>query len=450
VRSVVGVGLLLLCPVLAGCSLFRDKRNDTAKRDGATGRPFTGTPTATGPSRTERDDAAGAPSVYSGVLAGYVRDRFNKELSNCFIQVVDLSDTGGKAQLDVAADSKGQFVIPRLVPGHTYKLTARVKDGDRLLAGISQATPPNPKIAIFVSEDLVGPDTPPLPGPPVIPGRTTEPKDKETKPTPAAGLGAPIKPALDVSGPTDPGTRIQPPVVVPAGPVDKTNIVEGPGGFKRKDPPVDVPGPKAPDNIPPPPPSIPGARTEERSPLGTTPRPGAESSRTDAVPATPTPVPSCVLIGKKVENFALLDLEGNPWEYRKDKKGRLVLLQFWSSTSPECLAGLKDLHDLNAKYEPFGLQVVSIAFEEGPWLEQVQHVRSARGRYGLFKFVGLLGGGGQGPCPVREQFAVEKLPELVLLGEDGQILWRSRGTPDADRLWELHKMITQRLRISEQ
>ena len=161
-----------------------------------------------------------------------------------------------------------------------------------------------------------------------------------------------------------------------------------------------------------------------------------------------TPVPSCVLVGKKLENFALFDHHGKPWEFRKDRKGRLVLLYFWSSSVPECLAGLKDLRDLQAKYDSFGLQVVSIAYEKGTWDEQVANVTNVRMRNGLNKCKTLLGGGGQGSCPVRDQFTVDRLPELVLIGEDGEILWRVV-TPDADRLAALRIEIRRRLGVNE-
>src|SRR5260370_22664768 len=134
VRTVVGVGWLLLCPVLIGCTSTRDKRNDTARRDGTSGpRPFTGARAPAVPERAERD-AAAAQVSYSGVLAGYVRDNFNRPMGNGFILVVDLNDPSGKTKLDVAIDPRGEFVIPRLTPGHNYKLIARVKDGTRFMA----------------------------------------------------------------------------------------------------------------------------------------------------------------------------------------------------------------------------------------------------------------------------------------------------------------------------
>ncbi len=372
-------------------------------------------------------------------------------MSNAFIQVTDLSDPTGKTTLDMAADNQGQFTIPRLTPGHTYKLIARVKDGTRLLAGATQAIPPNPRINIRVSEEFVDKDTPPIPAPIGVPTRPPEPveREKETKPSPAAGLGTP-RPTTDDPAPVSPGTPTVPPVVVPRNPTDRTNVAEEErGGFRRgrlDAPPVSVPGvPETGDKIPPPP-VIPAPREEEK------PQPKPEGNPkpvSDAVPNTPTPVPSCLFVAKRLENFALFDLEGKPWEFRKDHKGRLVLLHFWSSTSPECLAGLKDLRDVQVKYDAFGLQVVSIAYEQGSWEEQVRNVRSARNRYSLFKFVTLLGGSTEGGCPVRNKCNVDQLPTLILLGEDGSIVWRNNGSPNADRLADLRLVIRKSLRISE-
>ncbi len=455
-RIFVGVGLLLLCPVLAGCSLFRDKRGDTARVDGASGpRPFTGSPASPLPDRTDREGPTAAQVAYSGVLAGTILDGFNRPMTGAFVQVVDLTDPDSKVKLDVAVlPPRGEFVITRLVPGHNYKLIARVMDGTRLLAGSAQATAPKPNIAIYVSEEFVGPDTPPLPGPITMPGRKPEPEEKEKDKTPPAGLGAPIKEKSDPAAPIDPATRLAPPVVVPGGPGDKTNVAQSEeGGFRRVKPDaprVDVPGPKPSEVIPPPPPppriTMPPAVEEKPPPP---PKPETDpKTNTDAVLGTATPTPSCVLVGKKLENFALFDLNGKPWEFKKDHKGKLVLLHFWSSTSPECLAGLKDLRDLQAKFDSFGLEVVSIAYEQGPWVEQVRNVNSARGRYTLFKFVSLLGGGGPGSCPVRDQFVISQLPELVLIGEDGQIVWRGTA-PDADRLAGLRIEIKNRLHVSE-
>jgi hypothetical protein len=145
-------------------------------------------------------------------------------------------------------------------------------------------------------------------------------------------------------------------------------------------------------------------------------------------------------------NFSLNGLDGKPWEFRKDRKGKLVLLHFWSSAGG--LEQLAQLRDWQAKYETFGLQVVGISYETGPFAQQTQAVLSARGRYTL-NYVTLLGGGGEGPCPVRTQFGADRLPELVLVGADGTIIARIQGPADADRLAEMRREIVRGLGINE-
>ena len=41
--------------------------------------------------------------------------------------------------------------------------------------------------------------------------------------------------------------------------------------------------------------------------------------------AAAAPVPSCVLVGTQLVNFALRDVEGNPWEWKRHRRGKLVL-----------------------------------------------------------------------------------------------------------------------------
>src|SRR5205085_2781060 len=109
------------------------------------------------------------------------------------------------------------------------------------------------------------------------------------------------------------------------------------------------------------------------------------------------------------------------WDYRRDHKGRLTLIDFWFSSCGPCLQAIPHLVELQRNYGPYGLEVVGIAYERGNPAEQVQKVRSIRGRYTI-NYTTLLGGGGPGPCPVRTQFEVNAFPTLILVDESGQIL----------------------------
>src|SRR5262249_48775934 len=144
------------------------------------------------------------------------------------------------------------------------------------------------------------------------------------------------------------------------------------------------------------------------------PAPSQPISQRPFTPAPPPPplpaqVPSCVLIGKRLENFALNDVDGKPWEYRKDRRGRLVLLDFWGTWCMHCRPAIKHLVQLQNKYGSYGLQVVGIAYEEGSAQEQGTQVKGVAGRMGI-NYTMLLGTGRTVKCPVREQFNVYAYP----------------------------------------
>jgi len=154
-------------------------------------------------------------------------------------------------------------------------------------------------------------------------------------------------------------------------------------------------------------------------------------------------VPSCLVVGRKVENFALYGLDGQPWELRRHRRGRLVLIDFWYSTCGPCLGAIGHLRELQKTYGSYGLEIVGIAYEKGTAEEQVRKVRTVRARYGV-NYTTLLGGGGTGPCPVKAQFRIAAFPTLVLTDETGQIIWRGEGL-DETQLYQLKVEIHRRL-----
>jgi thiol-disulfide isomerase/thioredoxin len=152
------------------------------------------------------------------------------------------------------------------------------------------------------------------------------------------------------------------------------------------------------------------------------------------------------LVGRRLVNLALYDQNGNVWEYRKERQGqrrigRLVLIDFWHSTCGPCREAMPYLVDLHRQYGPFGLEVVGIAYESGTIDQQVMNVRSVRGRYGV-RYPLLLGAGSN--CPVRTQFDIQAFPTIVLLDENGDIVFRKEGL-DQRGYYELVFEIRKRL-----
>jgi thiol-disulfide isomerase/thioredoxin len=436
VRITICMGLVTVSLTLAGCSALGKKTNTAATGS----RPFSGAA-----DHAEASDTTAPPAETNGFLAGQVVDRFNHRPSDVRIQVVDLQevDRSKAARIDFQDVKDGYFMIQGLKPGRQYQLIARAKVGDKLLAGTTVAQPPNPRLAIYLSEDLVGPETPPLPAGPAAPEKKTDPapgKDGKQTGGPGATLDPPVKsdagaPDNGPAGAAPAGTDARPstPRIIPA-PLNK--VVEGEASPKKAGPTVDVPHAPQPDPAIPTPPG-PTSRRDDAPVWSAVGGPAAGSAA-----AAPPPVPSCQLFGRKLENFALYGLDGQPWEFRRDRKGKVVLIDFWSTTCTPCLNALPELKQLQNTYGPYGLEVVGIAYEKGPVDQQVEKVRNVRTWQKGINYTLLLGG--NDPCPVRSQFQVNALPTLVLIDDKGECVWRKEGLGPEGK-YELELEIRKRL-----
>jgi thiol-disulfide isomerase/thioredoxin len=418
VRALACVGWLALCLSLVGCSLFGKKSgggpNGSSRAPDAPA-PAPASPFAANPAPVQPM----ATTSVGGILAGQVLDSYNRRPPATFIQVVSSQEPRGGAPIEVAADSMGYFTIQGLKPGQGYELIARAKDGDRILAGRVWVTPPDPKVLIRVSEDLATGTTPPVPPPPAsnpptapqsstnrdpswAPGRTPSPNS--IGPRRAAELGTP-------------GTTEEPAATAPAVQVRPQDIAQAPN--PRPDPRISIPSP--------------GSRN---------PSDGAVIG--SPVPEVPTRVPSCALIGGHLHNFALNDLNGQPWEYRKDRRGRLLLLDFWGHTCGPCIEGMAHLNSLQGEYGRNGLEVIGIAYNiSGMRMPSRDFVRKIEGivSYKQVHYRILVGDSFEG-CPVRTQFNVHLFPTLVLIDETGRIVWRAE---DGNHMPELEQQIQSRL-----
>jgi thiol-disulfide isomerase/thioredoxin len=352
------------------------------------------------------DPRAAVPvSASSGILAGQVLDSFNRKPPPTYIQVALIREGGepSSAPIDVAADPQGYFTIQGLEPGKHYQLWARAQDGERKLAGTSYATPPNPRVIIQMSEDFVAPNTPPLPGPPTMPSPGSPPPDWSTPGTAGGQNWAPVPrpPAGSAPGRAPTNAGIGAPIAT--------------------DPSGNPTVPVRPENV---------ISINPQVPNG-------------GVPVVPTRVPSCVLTGQYLVNFALYDLTGQPWEFKKHHS-KLTLVDFWETNCIPCQHAIPHLNVLSDRYGTRGLQVVGIAYEDGPQSLQAEKVERVRQRMRI-NYTLLLGGGdGGGPCPVYTQFAVRAYPTLVLLDDTGRIIWRSEGL-ERQNLSELETILRQRL-----
>ncbi len=441
--------MILAAILLGGCSAPSKKQPPVSKTA-----PSTGLGGALPPSSPAPWDQAANLKGVNGMLAGQVIDSYERKGAKAVIMVVMAREDGQKAApIEAQADGNGYFTIPGLDPGHSYQLIARVEDGKRVLSGATWARPPDPRLLIRVSEEFTNPATPPVPPLPKVPTERNGPERKpkvKSSDEPAASLDRPsTRPGPVASQPAQTPPSIPLPRSRPRTDLQMDIPYRSEGGS-----PIPPP-PQVPEVAPAPPTAQPGSPVIPVAPLPT-PR-GTGASAVENPPAVSTslsPVPSCVLVGRKLENFALYDVNGQAFDFRRDHKGRLVLLDFWHSQCGPCLRAIRHLTQLQDRYSAFGLEVIGIAYEQAVTpeqplspTEQARQVIAARGRYRI-NYRTLLGSNSdpRQPCPVQTQFNVRAFPTLKLIDQNGTIVWESEGLGD-QQLLELDREIRRRLGI---
>lgn len=399
---------------------------------GAGKRPSPPSPTGFSSAAGERPDTGATrrvPARTHDILAGQVKDAFDREGAKASILISQAPNgrTPPSAPITIQADEHGFFYIPELDSGQPYQLVARLTEGTRITAtGSTWARPPNPTVFIRVSADLVTPNTPPVEPRPTYPEEKADKGKKKKETTPAASIERPVLPRSEAASET--GASLQPIAPPPAATPEPRH--------PRPDLRTNVPGPgaEAPSELPPVP----------RLPTPPAPPATAPLSR------KPPQAPWCVLVGNTLEDFALNDLNGKTWEFRRDRVGKLVLLDFWSTRCLPCLRAIRELNEMQRVYGP-NLEIVGIACDGDPPQDRAGRVRSMRwggpaGPPVRFDYRILLWGDrGRGkPCPVFTDFNIQAFPTVKLIKEDGSILWQSVGL-EGSKLNELKCEIEKHL-----
>ncbi len=444
--------LVVLCVCLggAGCAMFKKSGSERStvpipsdnKGTAPAKFPSNADPILNSGNPTPATAVSAAPTGDGAILAGRVMVGDSPPPPNTFIRLVSV-DQKEAQPTEVAVRPDGLFEIPNLKRGVNYKLLARGKNGERMLAGIAYTSAPNIRMYIQLKEELSGQGVPDVPGAPAYQGDkkadAAKPSSMERKP----GVG---EGALN-SRPT--GETELPAVTVPS-PTSADSPGWNAGGSDNKDgnfppllnmtPPKKRPTPvlQIPDT-----PAATPALSEPVKPAPAVVNPAPAIAALPPASIGPARVPSCVKVGQQVVNFALNDIQGEPWEFRTSRKGQLVLLDFWWTECPPCLASLPDLRSLHQRFSGKGLEIIGIANEPGgTFHEQALRVQSVSSRYQV-PYKQLLSGGVN--CPLRTQLDVQRFPTLVLLDAQGWILWSHVGRMDASTQAELDRLIERRL-----
>ncbi len=424
--------LTVLCLSGPGCALFKKNGGNGGSGTGAPPPPRFpgGDPIKDGPlPAPPPQSAAPSATVDQAVLTGRVLDPYARPPANTYVRWVRLDDNKeAGAPVAVEVDANGYFFIPGLKAGAQYKLIASSKQGDKVLANIAYAEAPSTKILITIHEKFASFITPAGPAPADGDRKAQGPAETPTKTS--ADLRTPPAtawsntPAGSVSTVNNTVPELPVPLNVPSPPTSQNPAVTPPSwgatGVAGNatapawPPPLNIQNPSA---RPQPPPLTPGKQSRAA-----------------------TNVPTCALLGKQLVNLALYDTSGGVWDFRTSKQGKLVLFDFWSTDCVPCRQAMPELNRLQTQYGNQGLEVVGIAVDD---VEKKQLAVSVNAVCRSLSYRQLLGEPGK--TNIVAQFGARSVPKLVLVDEEGWILWEHLGLPDRATMAELETLLQRRL-----
>jgi thiol-disulfide isomerase/thioredoxin len=136
------------------------------------------------------------------------------------------------------------------------------------------------------------------------------------------------------------------------------------------------------------------------------------------------------LLGKPAPALSGTDADGKPLRLA-DYKGKVVLVDFWATWCPPCVAAVPELAALDAKYGKQGLVILGVNLDA-----QRQDVGSvAKARPVVRRFLveyrvtwrNLIAGPGGGADDPTRAFGVEEIPANFLIGADGKVIGTELG-----------------------
>ncbi len=118
------------------------------------------------------------------------------------------------------------------------------------------------------------------------------------------------------------------------------------------------------------------------------------------------------LVGTEATELSLTDLGGQPASIAA-MKGKVLLIDFWATNCPPCLAEFPKLKQLYADKHEEGFEVLGISLDESPEIVEAFQARA--------KLPWKMVCEAEQVRQAREKYRVRTIPSLFLVGRDGKI-----------------------------
>ena len=130
--------------------------------------------------------------------------------------------------------------------------------------------------------------------------------------------------------------------------------------------------------------------------------------------------------GKHAPDFELKDLDGNVLRLSQFNGKKSVLLYFWATWCPHCVASRPDIAALREKVPESELQILGINVGAGDSLQKVQRFQKGHPTSWPILY--------DADEKVTQSFGVQGIPLYVLVNKKGEIIYRSHELPDIRKL----------------
>ena len=125
----------------------------------------------------------------------------------------------------------------------------------------------------------------------------------------------------------------------------------------------------------------------------------------------------------KAEDFTLLDLNNNKVSL-SDFRGKVVVLNFWATWCPPCIAEAPDLVEVSNAYKDKGVQFIGVSDDDVSALEKFVS------DYGI-EYPILLDGSIDRIMP---KWGISAIPTTFILNGNGEIVFKKVGMMSRDQL----------------
>ena len=132
------------------------------------------------------------------------------------------------------------------------------------------------------------------------------------------------------------------------------------------------------------------------------------------------------IAGKRADDFALT-LNGRP-SHLSDFRGKVVVLNFWASWCPPCVAEIGTLNALQNKIAPHGGTVLGISVDEDPAAYE-KFLAEHKVPFPNFR---------DPTKTISKNYGTELYPETYIIGPDGRIERKISGQQD----WDSPEMVS--------